>query len=226
MKWSDVRPQKLRIAGLLFLLMLIMVCAALNTKFVVQKMDRLLTSVYQDRLQPAVDLVYLNENLYARRLLMETYLAGQSTLSKPALQAQLDQTTADNYRRIGQFEKTVLTDAEAYRLSRFKASLTLSVDLERSILRLTESGQRERATYLFRQPGLTLFQRDTQMLHELVRIQSQTGQEAVREAHREAAIGGGLNLTLLVIVSVGLGLIAWPFLRGKITREQPWIRSV
>ena len=221
MKWSFILPKKLKVSGTLFVLMVIITFAALSIRQATQEMDKTLMSLYQDRLQPAVALVYLNENLYAKRLMLETYLAGQPTLSAPALQAQLDRFTADSHRRINQFEKTKLTEKEGQQLRIFKANLTTYAGLERSVLQLNESGQPEMATRLFKERGLNLFQQDVKVLHQLAFIQSRTGQEVVEAAHREAA-GVSLDYTLLIAVVIIIGLlIQWFINNAKIMDSQP-----
>ncbi|WP_084757673.1 MCP four helix bundle domain-containing protein [Spirosoma luteum] len=219
MKTLAALPQKIKMAALLAILMVLMVFTALSMRYALRNMDQTLTSVYKDRLQPAVELVYLNENLYAKRLLLETYLSDHSMLSMSALRAQLRQTTQNSYQRINMFEKTELTGQEAQQLHLFKTNLRAQVDLERSILQLTEAGQHQRAVDLFEQKGYRLFQRDVRLLHGLVTIQHETGQQAVETAHRQAA-GGTINTTFLIGLAIIIGLLIQQLLVKKTQQKQ------
>lgn len=206
-------------AALLVVLMVLMIGMALSMRYALRDMDQTLASVYRNRLSPAVELVYLNGNLYAKRLLLETYLSDHSTLSMTALRAQLQQTTQDSYQRIRTVEKTELTGQEAQQLHRFKTNLAAYAELEHSILQLTEIGQHQRAVTLFEQPGYQLFLQDVQLLHGLATIQYETGHQAVEDAHRQAA-GGAINATFLVGLSIIIGLLIQQLLVKKTRQEQ------
>ncbi len=219
MKTLAVLPQKIKMAALLAVLMVLMVFTALSMRYALQNIDQTLASVYKDRLRPAVELVYLNENMYAKRLLLETYLSDHSTLSMSALREKLRQTTQDSYQRISTFEKTELTGQEAQQLQLFKTNLRTQANLESSIVQLTEAGQHQRAVNLFEQQGYQLFQRDVRLLHELITIQHETGQQAVETAHRQAA-GGTINTTFFIGLAIIIGLLVQQLLLKKTQRTQ------
>ena len=220
MKTLAVLPQKIKMAILLAVLMVTIAFTALSMRYALRDMDQTLASVYRDRLRPAVELVYLNENLYAKRLLLETYLSDHSTLSITAVRAQLRQTTENSYQRIDAFEKTELTKQEARQLHLFKTNVAAYADLERIILQLTETGQHQRAVAMFEQQGHQLFQQDIQLLHALATIQHETGQQAVEDAHQQAA-GGAINATLLIGLSIVIGLLIQQLLAKKVPQKQP-----
>lgn len=220
MKTLALLPEKIKTAVLLVVLMALIVFTAMSMRYALRSMDQTLASVYKDRLRPAVELVYLNENLYANRLLLETYLSNHSVLSISALQTQLRRTTQDSYQRISKFEKTELTGQEAQQLSLFKANLVTCANLERSILQLIDAGQYNRAVDVFEQQGYRLFQQNAQLIHELATIQHKTGQQAVEDAHRQAS-GGAINATLLVGLAIIVGLVIQQLLAKKTRQRQP-----
>ena len=219
MKMLAILPQKVKMAIALVVLMALMVFSTLSIRYALQSVDQTLASVYKNRLQPAVELVYLNENLYAKRLLVETYLSDHSSLSITALRARLRQTTADSYQRIGNFEKTVLTEQEAKQLSGFKKNLAAYAVLERSMLQLIETGQHQQAVDLFEQSGYQLFQQAIQLLHQLAIIQHETGQQAVADGHQQAA-GGAIGTTLLIGLAIILGLLIQQLLVSMTPQKQ------
>ncbi|GAB3511427.1 hypothetical protein GCM10027341_50890 [Spirosoma knui] len=205
-KWFLGFKQKMKAVGLLFGAMVLILFTALSMRHALRDIDQTLTTVYADRLQPAVDLVYLSENLHAKRLMLDAYLTGQSKMAASALTAELNRYNGANQQLIGQFEHTKLTPREAQRLESFKASVTHYNDLERTVLHLSESSRAQEAAQLFTQQGATFFQQGVMALHDLAQIQVKTGQQAIEAAHQEAS-GGAVNATLLIAVSVLIGVL-------------------
>lgn len=206
MKWAFSMQQKLKAAGLLLGILLVTLLTSISMKQAMQDMDRMLAEVNTDRLQPAVDLVFISESLHAKRLLLEAQLLNKSVTMTSTLRPELAQYDATIRDRLGQFEKTKLTDTEAHWLITFKKRWAQGVDLERSVLRLIESGQPEIALQVFSTQGLPLFKQGVQSVHKLAQIQSETGNKAAKEAHRVAA-GGSLNATLLLAITIIISLL-------------------
>lgn len=71
MEWSYQIQQKFKVAGLLLGLLLILMSTALSLKKALRDMNQTVVSVNDDRVQPAVHLVYLSENVHAKRLALE-----------------------------------------------------------------------------------------------------------------------------------------------------------
>lgn len=81
MKWSFIIQQKLKAALLLTGLMAVIILTTLLATHNIQGIGRSTTSIYQDRLMPAVGIVYLSENLYSKRLLIEHYLFSEEKIA-------------------------------------------------------------------------------------------------------------------------------------------------
>ncbi|CAN5324877.1 hypothetical protein BH09BAC4_BH09BAC4_23500 [soil metagenome] len=206
MKWAFSMKQKLKAAGFLLGILLVTLLTSISMKQATQDMDRMLAEINTDRLQPAVDLVYISESLHAKRLLLEAQLLNKSVTMTSTLPSELNQYDATIRDKLAQFEKTKLTDSEANWLSTFKKQWAQSVDLERAVLRLIELGQPEAALQVFSTQGLPLFKQGVQSVHKLAHIQSETGHNAAKEAHRVAA-SVSLNATVLLAITVIIGLL-------------------
>lgn len=206
MRWSFSIQQKLKAAGLLFGLLLVILLTAISLKNAVRNIDQTVESLYADRLQPAVDLVDISESLHAKRFLLEQQFTNESSVPPAALAGQLNQYDQQIANRVSQFEKTKLTANEVIWLKAFKQDWTQGKRLEASIQRLLATGQRLVASKLFHERGATLFRRSVQSVHELAQIQVKTGQKVVKDAHRVAA-GGSLDATLLTALSLVIGLV-------------------
>ncbi len=71
MKTSLLLTQKVKVAALLFLVMAFVVLFSLRVDNQAHHMDDAVTTVYKDRLQPALIIVYLSEKLHAKRNLAQ-----------------------------------------------------------------------------------------------------------------------------------------------------------
>ena len=214
MKWSFVIRQKVKAAALLCGTIVVIVLSLLNINQALQDMDQSIESVYVDRLQPAVDLVYLSENLHNRRLVMQNCLTGSSSVLIQDAVKLLENINAKSNSLISSFEKTKLTTGEAEKLNYFKGHLKAYAQLENAVLQLEQNNCHYEAILLFERHGGSIFQQGIMTLHAMAKIQSDTGIEAVKSAHRQAA-GGLINTSLLIAICVIIGLIILGLLRDE-----------
>ncbi|MBO0936411.1 MCP four helix bundle domain-containing protein [Fibrella sp. HMF5335] len=221
MKWSFIRQQKLKAAGLLFSLMLIIFFTAISLKREVRELDQTVSSLQADRLQPAVDLIYISESLHAKRLLLENQFVTESPSSSVALSRQLERHDRQIQKRINQYEKTKLTASETTWLNALKKKWKHGQNLERSIQVLLSDNQLPKARQVFYGPGTLVHKHSVQAIQTLGLIQTETGLKAVKEAHRMAA-GGSLNVTLLMAISLIVGLVILGLLhKATLLNQEP-----
>jgi|GEM_PF-7049108 len=71
---------KSKAARVLAGILVVTTLASLSMNQAIKVMDQSLEKVFVDRLQPAVDLVFLRENLYNRRLIVQGYLTDSSSI--------------------------------------------------------------------------------------------------------------------------------------------------
>ncbi len=218
MKRSSSSQQRFRAIGLLLSLVLVILFTAISLRNDVRSMDQKVAALYADRLQPAVDLVYLSEHIHAKRLALDDQFVAEASRLPSDLARQLKQYDLKIDNRIGQYEKTQLTTDEAIWLKAFKQNWIQSKHLEQSILRLVATGQQPAAMQLFSERGSSLFRQSIQAIHKLAQIQAETGNKAVQETHRTAA-GGSINVTLLIAVSVLVSLTILDLVRTMTWQE-------
>jgi len=214
MKWSYFIRQKVKAAILLTGILVVVVLASLSMNHAMQYMDQSIESVYADRLKPAVDLVHLSELFHRKRILMQSFLAGQSPMMIQELKLELTADNAQSDSLISSFEKTRLIDAEEKKLDVFKADMTAYVNLENSVLQLEQTSRRKEAIMLFEIQGGRIFQQGVSTLHAIADIQSDIGGKAVKNAHRQAA-GGFIIISLLIAICVIGGLVILGLLRKE-----------
>ncbi|MFC5409579.1 MCP four helix bundle domain-containing protein [Larkinella bovis] len=206
MKWSFVIQQKIKAAVLLTGIMLLVVLCTLISRSTIKDIDKSFSSIYQDRLIPAVDMVYLSENLYTKRLLVENYLFAAADIQPAQIQSQLTKQNQAIDSLIRKFEKTVLTVDEAKNLRDFKNRVDAYAQIEREILQLSQVGNQPAGSELFNGLGSTTFLQSIKSLNELIKIQSAEGQVLVNESMSESSQFTMIS-TLQIAVAIIIGLL-------------------
>lgn len=211
MKWTFVIQQKLKAALLLGGIMLVVVVSTILTRNDIEGIDKSFSSIYQDRLMPTIDIVYLSENLYSKRLLVEKHLLSDEGLSPTQLEQQLLKHDQKIDSLINVFSQTHMVDEESKSLTAFQQRVNEYAGIEQQVLRMSEAGNKKAGQELFEGQGTATFQRTIGRLNELTQIQSVIGQELVKESHTCVARSQNLSIlqiSLAVIIGVMvLGLI-------------------
>lgn len=198
--------QKVKMAALSFLVMVFVVLYALRVDTKTQNMDDAVEAVYKDRLQPALIIVYLSENLHAKRRLLENHLGDHSGLTTAEVRRKLSEYDARNNRLIADFERTVLTTNEAAVLLEFKNDAASNARLEGEVMQQLAEKDSIAASVRYTREGTRGFKQSIQNLHMLAQIQAETGQEIVHGSHRDAA-GLSIITTLMIATAVIIGIL-------------------
>ena len=207
MKWSFVVQQKLKAALLLSGIMLMIILGALISRNNMRGIDRSFLSIYQDRLIPATTMIYLSENLYGKRLLLEKFLLSDGVVSTEKIAADLLAHDKNIDSLINIFGKTYLVDEEVRSLNAFKIHVEKYALLEKKILTLENSGNREAGKKLFELAGTGSFHNTITDLNELTNIQSSIGKELMNESKSDMAsvwLISFLQIALAVIVGLSI----------------------
>jgi hypothetical protein len=209
MKWSFVVQQKLKAAVVLAGMMCMIVAATLISRMNMQGIDKSFSSIYQDRLIPATNIIYLTENLYGKRLSLEKFLLSDELGSSQEIVAGLDIHDRHIDSLIKAFEKTYLVDQEATSLGAFKNRVQEYALLEEMIINLYTSGHVAAGKELFEGAGARTFQSTINNLNELTAIQSNVGQELMKETKSDMASFGLISfLQIALAIVIGLVVVA------------------
>jgi hypothetical protein len=206
MKWSFIIQQKIKAALLLTGIMVLIVLSTFLSRRNIKDIDKSFSSIYQDRLIPAVDMVYLSENLYTKRLLLGKYLFSATTSTPPEIATQLKKQNRSIDSLLHNYEKTFLIADEAKSLQVFKNRVKEYAILENKILRLSQSGYKEAGSELFNGNGSVTFQQSIQSLNELIKIQYTEGQSLVKESQNESS-QFNLISSLQIAIAIVIGLL-------------------
>ncbi len=207
MKWSFVIQQKLKAALLLSVIMLLIILNSVISRFNIQGIDESFDSIYADRLIPAIDIVYLMENLYNKRLLLEKYLLLDTGRSPQDTRRQLDLCDRTIDSLITAFEQTYLVEQESRSFLDLKNRIGEYARLEKAILSLVLAGRKEEGWELFEGAGAAVFHNTITHLNELTNIQSVVGKELMKHSKSEVSIFNFYSTIQIVLAIIIGGII-------------------
>lgn len=182
------------------------VVATLLSRMNMQGIDKSFSSIYQDRLIPATNIIYLTENLYGKRLSLEKFLLSDEMCSSDEITSGLTAHDSHIDSLIRAFERTYLVDREAQSLGAFKNRVAEYALLEKVIINLYTSGHVAAGKELFEGAGARTFQSTINNLNELTTIQSSVGQELMKETKSDMASFGLISF-LQIALAIIIGLI-------------------
>ncbi|RAJ94260.1 chemoreceptor-like protein with four helix bundle sensory module [Larkinella arboricola] len=221
MKWSFIIQQKLKAAVLLTSIMALVVLCSFLSNSAIKHINQSFSSIYQDRLIPAVDMVYLSENLYTKRLSLEKYLFSNTDVTLAQVSEQLHRRDRAIDSLLRDVEKTFLVAEEAKSLHTFKNHVKDYTVLENRILQLSQDGQKEAGHALFNGRGAAMFQESIQCLNALTRIQSTVGRSLMNESQSESSQFNLLSsLQISVAIIIGLVILGLIYNSKMITQEK------
>ena len=224
MKWSFVIRQKLKAALLLSGIMAFIILGSLISQSSMKGIDKSFSSIYQDRLIPATTIIYLTENLYGKRLSLEKFLLSDDLRTSHEISSGLRLHDSHIDSLISAFEKTYLVDQEAKSLAAFKNRVEEYVLLEKMILNLHASGHVDAGKKLFEGAGASTFQSTISNLNELTSIQSNVGQELMKESKSDMASFGLISF-LQIALAIIIGLIVLVLIQNSKIINKPKIRQ-
>lgn len=168
--------------------------------------DKSFSSIYQDRLIPATTIIYITENLYNKRLSLESYLYSEERMDQAAILSHLDRYNKNLDSLTNAFEKTYLIEEESRILSDFAGRTKAYSLLEMQIIDAQGSGNSELAKEIFEKAGAIIFQTSLVRLNELAKIQSEVGNKLMLKSKTDFA-GFAILSFLQIGLAVVLGLI-------------------
>lgn len=206
MKWTFVIQQKLKVALLLACIMALVVISSLLERQNMKRINNGFTSIYTDRLVPAIDLFYLNEHIYQKQLLLTNFLSAPGHAPTTQIRETLLRYNYLIDSLITDYEKTYLVRKESEYLGAFKLSLRDLKMLEESALSLYEHNSIQAAIQLFSQKSTMLFAQITEQMSVLIKIQSTVGSELFKDS-KSIVDSSHILSTLQIVIAVIIGMI-------------------
>ncbi|GAB3841792.1 hypothetical protein GCM10028821_49190 [Hymenobacter jeollabukensis] len=160
-------------------------------------------SLYQDRLLPATGLFQLNDLMYTKQQLLDSYLLRPSATRQHYVQVQLGGRNVEVDSILSRYEATYLVAEETRVFGALKARLHQYNALERELLTAAGPTDPAQARRLARQ-----FTRIHNDLTRLNQIQQRVGQE-LSKSSQDMEVDAGLlsNLKIVVLVVFTLAIL-------------------
>ncbi len=172
----------------------------------IRGMDNSFSAIYEDRLVPTIDIVYISENLYHKRIALSRHFLSDTRVTSPAIKVQLQAHNQCIDSLINAFEKTNLVKEESASLSALKSHIKAYTSLEQNVLQLLEADNKKAGQELFEQQGTLVFQQAIKQLNKLTKIQSVVGQKLLKDSHSEAIQFQAVS-TFQITIAIVIGLL-------------------
>ncbi|WP_374165189.1 MCP four helix bundle domain-containing protein [Arcticibacter sp. MXS-1] len=205
MRWTFVIQQKVKVACVLFSIMLLIMLFSFLEKRNISQVNESATSIYKDRLVPATDIFYLSEHLHGKRFLMEHLLRPEAReTARAGQQLQAHNRSVDQL--IQKFEKTYLVEDESRYLAQLKSEVEAYNRLEARILHLIAQGDQAGASSLYQAKGRASLEQTTRKLALLARVQTTVAGELIKSSEGTVA-SASLISSLQIVLAIITGLI-------------------
>jgi len=216
MKWVYNIGARLRVAILLFIIMIVVVASSMWEKSCVTHINESSLSIYNDRLLPATYVFYLSDNLYKKRLAIQQ-LSSNNETERPEVAASLTRHNASMDSLIHDFETTYLVDAESAHLNDFKEQLTAYNRLEQSCLEAEAVHFTNDSSYQHLVETFDVLRQD---LIKLSGIQTTVGKELTTGSlHNISNVYLISNFQIAMVIIIGL-VIQILILTSKVVRPR------
>lgn len=206
MKWSFVIQQKLKAALLLSGIMAIITLNTFISRKNIRSINQSFSSIYADRLMPAIDMVYLTESLFTKRIaLQKQMILGRSPDEAFFVsQQRMHQGRIDSL--LTAYEKTFLVDGETRGLQLFKQQLARYNGQERDLLTLYRKDKAQALDELVKGRSAQTFQALMGEVHELTAIQSAEGRALMMESKSESSVFNLVSM-IQIVSAIVVGLL-------------------
>lgn len=198
----------MKIASFLFFIMCSTMLIRMFEDKSIKNMSNAFVSMYHDRLIPATDLFFLAENVYAKRYLLEEALNPDRTIevSFGRLREKLEVHNKNIDSLVHKYEGTFLIKKEKSQLADLKTKLRDGIKMEDNIITMSEKHTLTEGRHLFESMGKAAFNNISEKLSELSRIQTDAGEELIRES--ESIVSGSkLYSTAQVCLAIFIGIM-------------------
>lgn len=206
MKISFDIKQKTKVAILLFCIMACTLLIRTLEDRNIKSLNNSFSSLYADRLVPALLLFDIAEHLHAKQILVNNIF--QSNIKVKLAEDLLNQISAHDAAINGfvlKYEKTYLVRSEKQLLSELKNSLDESKFVEYHISALNELTDTASGRQLFEAKTGETFNAAVKSLKALINIQNQVGEELIKESAfiiSDNKIYSSLQTALAVIIGI------------------------
>jgi hypothetical protein len=205
MKFAYSLKQKGTIVLLLFLIMACTVLIRVLEDKSIKNLEKAFSTLYYDRLIPATDIFHISEKLYAKRVILETYIYS-SEADKKAVEDQLNKYDIQIQTLIEKYEKTYLVSNEKDQLGQLKAKILAARNFENSVLNNDEFQDESDLKEKLLDQSEASFLGISNSLSQLTNVQTVVGEE-LQTNTKKIISGSNFYSTLQLILAVVIGIL-------------------
>lgn len=185
-------------------LTVLLVCLILTSQLEKQhlkEIDKGFSSMFADRLVPATDMFSIADQLYERRMLLQSYLLAAEKTPMPPLEEEYKPIDS----LLAKYRETYLVEEEVVCFETLMAKWSAYKHHETKIIALTGRHSNDQAILLFNTEGQDLFRSIIADLEKLSRIQSQVGENLMASSRSNiASTHSLLSIQSAIIIIVAL----------------------
>lgn len=193
MKWLYAVQQKMRVALLLAVILLLVFLKSLFDRYHVSELGDSFSSIYEDRLVVESYIYKLSDHLYQKQLLMEQCSQGDRQM----LASRIAHHNQAIFRLIQEYEKTRLTTQEVTFFESFKKNMKEMVTLEEQFLNSQNAAEDSQLDLRF----VTA----TQNLNQLSSIQVEEGKNMTNQSQKiitSSSVLTQFELAMLIVIGL------------------------
>jgi len=204
MKWAFAIQRKIRLAIVLAVMMLFIILFSLMESYNVNKISKSFTSIYEDRLIPAVDLYSISGHIHDKRNKLVGFIFTENMNAEDVKKA-VSSANEELDKLISKYEKTYLVKTETNHLQNLKKNLKL---FERDELLLIDAALEDKvvARNLYLNNTVKFYDELDKDLIELTRVQSEIGKELLAESIKSQASSEFIS-RIQIIIAIILGIV-------------------
>jgi len=215
-KWTLTTRNKLKMTLVMALAVGLLFIANVFEKRQMTSMDHSFSSIYEDRLVPAVSFFEIRELLYRKRELMQTAL--QTGLAVAESKSDIDSCNREIGVLLAAYKKTYFIGNESECLKAFETSLVQYNVAESQALGLADAGNNATAVQGYERAGAASFKSAILKLSELNHLQTEIGKGMLSDSRKTMSgflMLSNLETALIVLFSVLAHLILYATRKAK-----------
>lgn len=203
----------------LFVLLVTIILTSLVEKQNLKIIDQSFSSIFADRLIPATDIFFITDQLYERRLQLQSFLLAPEGAKAHTPELKGENNFIDSL--LNKYEDTYLVENEVVCLKGLLEKWEQYKTQEETILTLAGDNQQAEAIALFNATENNLFKSMIMDLHLLTKIQSQVGQDLTQVSKSNISSSNSI-FDLQFGITIIIALVCNGFLFARKVMQQPF----
>ncbi|MGB3619077.1 MAG: MCP four helix bundle domain-containing protein [Catalinimonas sp.] len=175
----------------------------------VNRLSSRFNTLFEDRLEPEIDISLILEKMYQNRLALEELVTQFGIETPSELRADIRRNNLEIDSLIGKYSATLMVPEEVRSLRNYRKEIRTYRELEADIIATYEDDHKA-AQQLFTERSFVAFQRAVSPVEKLSVTQATAGRELYEDAERTVQtvkISLYVAMSIAVVIAVVLGIL-------------------